>query len=279
MKYIISLLALGLLAAACTKTGADEQEQPTATALSQQIDQAIEQSDFNKAQLLIDSLRRTYPDSIDARTKALRQSALAVQGITLSAIPAVDARIARWQLAADSLGHLFQQISTGPSTGSYYLYKELNSDALFKASGIQPRLSPPDTPWFLELSIVGKKIAPHTLQLTHQGTTLATATMNDAAATISADDDAEFQAWLPEQALPIVAALKTAPAKGVNIVVRGTQGNTTIPVTPVLRRAILTSFDYASATDSLRQALIDREKLERRLITARNQLANRPDKE
>ena len=67
MKCLIFSLTVVLMLVACGKS---PQEQ--AALLAEQSSTLCEEGQFDKARALIDSLRRTYPDNVEARKTALR---------------------------------------------------------------------------------------------------------------------------------------------------------------------------------------------------------------
>lgn len=67
MKCLIFSLAVVLMFVACGKS---PQEQ--VALLAEQASTLCEEGQFDKARTLIDSLRRTYPDNVEARKAALR---------------------------------------------------------------------------------------------------------------------------------------------------------------------------------------------------------------
>ena len=65
-QLTISLAAAMLLVIACGESPQDQ-----AASLAQQIATCCEEGEFDEARLLIDSLRRTFPDIVEARKAAL----------------------------------------------------------------------------------------------------------------------------------------------------------------------------------------------------------------
>jgi len=280
MKLINSILVSAITAAvlsACSGSNTSEESATPATDLSQAIDKSLDDGDFATAQTLIDSLRRTYPDSVELRKLTLMQSARAAEGMALKAIPQVEAEMARWQLTIDSLSSFFTTVST-PGAGSYSVDKAINSAGFLNNNAVQPRLGDAEMPWMLAVNICGKHINPTVLKLIDaDGSVLATAVNGNAPANSVSDASSQMLIWGPESSLPIAQALATrGNAKALKIQASGAGGKVVIPLSEATARAIVRTQQLAAANDSMRNTLIERERLERKLVITRNQQANAP---
>ena len=107
-----------------------------------------------------------------------------------------------------------------------------------------------------------------------EGSDLATATDNLNAVSTS-DDGIQTLVFTSGHCKSIAEILeKSATDKGYTMLVTGRKGKCSISLTPQLVAAIVRSYQLATAKEEYGKALIAREKLERTLVTSRNQLAN-----
>ncbi len=274
-KLILMILTISAsIFAACSSS--DNKSLTPATDLSKEIDKLIADGDFDKAQSLIDTLNIKYPDSLEQRRTTIGQMAQIAEGVALKSIPEADARIANAQSAIDSLSQFFNTITTSEATGSYLLEKSQNINEMRSGkNAIQPRVSDDDMPWMLAVT-TAKIINPYSIKLiNHAGQTIAVATNPSAESATITSGGTQILIFTPEQSESIAEALTTAPdLSGYSISVIGKKGNVTIPLNTDKARAIVRSRDLANARNELKQALIKREGLERRLLVARNQSAN-----
>ena len=79
-----------------------------------------------------------------------------------------------------------------------------------------------------------------------------------------------------EEVAHLLEALEAADGTPVKIHLDGTKGSVEVKLTPALRVALVRSWQYAMAQQQLRAAKVERERLERTLLTARNHRANAP---
>lgn len=276
MKYL-PVLAIGLFTLALPScSGSDSKESLTpATDLSQRIDKAIESGDFDLAAALCDSLNARFPDSVEQRKLTIAQRARIAQDRTLAAIPEADARLAELQQKQDSLTAFFRSVKVSEAAGGYMLEKSLNPGELHaKTPALQPRVGTEDMPWMIIVNTKSAQAPTSMTLISPDGQKLATANTEQ----FGSDDFSDGMAstvFTPEACAVIGEKLsQEAEPKGYKIALKSQGGQSTIALTPAQARAIARSYQLAKVRADLRQALINREALERTLATARNQLAN-----
>lgn len=247
------ILVAALMLMAMTACSSDDTSATPATDLSARIDSLITAGDHQTALEWIDTLNTRYADSLDLRRKAIAQRARAVEGLTIMAIPEADSLIGVYTHHVDSLGRLFTAVSVSPRLAPYYVPSAIKGQTL----AIQPRVSDDDMPWMIVVNGASGTDVPLAL-VDASGVVVATSTAS---------------------ALPIVTT-EQADTIGYVLAMADSQvgyklkvGKATHPLTPAVARAIAQSWQYAKARENLRQAKINREALERRLMTARTQAA------
>ncbi len=267
----IKFTSLAIAVTLCSCSDANDNNTP-ATDLSVAIDKAIEKGELEEAKLLCDSLNSVYPDSIELRRKTINQRASIAQAECLRDIPSVDARIVELQTRIDSLMSDFREVRVSAATGSYLLYKTLSPNEVSGNNvAAQARVGNDDTPWMIILRIPAKLNAQNVKLIAPNGTSLVSV---EAPQSTKFDSDSYQTLVLgPEQGKLIAEAIeKNGIDNGYKLQVNNNELSISLSKSSVT--AIARSCNMATARAEMRQALIDREALERRLSTARNQLAN-----
>lgn len=89
-------------------------------------------------------------------------------------------------------------------------------------------------------------------------------------------EGAELAVFRQEEITDLLEALDRAEGTPAKIHIDGSKGSVEVKLTPALRKALTDSWHYAMARQELRSALIERERIERTLQTARDHRANAP---
>lgn len=260
----IILSFLCVLMAACD---GGKQRREAAEALLAEAEGRVEAKDFAHALELIDTLNTSYHDQTDVRRASNRVRALAIEGITVDSIGECELRLARLQVKADSLAAFFRDVEGTRGLAGYRVDKSVWSSAQLNATCVQPRVDV-DGYFYLIANLQGRNIG------------LASVAFSDGASEVVSEprqcvsvEGSELLSLNQEVMTPLVEWLLTHQSAGT-LSFRGSKGESKVKLTPQAVTAILRSYDYALTLQEHRQALIRREKLERALATARNQLAN-----
>lgn len=272
-----ALMSFVLVLTSCSGTTSEQESSTPATDLSKAIDKAIADGDFGRASQLCDSLNKAFPDSLDLRRKTIGQRAQIAQGQALADIPQADLQIAVLNQRIDSLSQFFREVKLTAATGSYFLEKSLNPSQLQgHKNSLQPRVGNNDMPWMISVCTVGG-IDPYQITLmSPEGAELATAT-DKLNAVSTSDDGIQTLVFTSGHCQNIAEILeKSTTDKGYSIRVTGRKGKCSISLSPQTVTAIVRSYQLANAKEEYGKALIAREKLERTLVTSRDQLANQP---
>ena len=245
-------LSLALSIASCSSDSSRESLTP-ATDLSHNIDKAIDDGRYDEALALIDSLNSKYADSLDLRRATIAQRARATEGRLIAAIQHADSVLADARMRVDSLSGLFVPVKVSDRIAPYYIYNKIKGASL----SVQPRVSDDDMPWMIIVDGVHGQSLPMIL--------------SDATGHRLASGSVSMPPVItPEEAEPIATALESSDSRtGYKLTV----GDRSLQLSPNVAEAIVASRDYAVARRNLTNALISREGLERRLITARTQSA------
>lgn len=250
--------------AACS---GDKKEAGELYALSEE---AIAAGHYEQALTLLDTLNARYPAQVEVRRNALGLRARAMEGLAIDSITEADARLAAATLAVDSLGQQFRHVAApAPGMDGFWLPKGVNERAM-ATTGIQARVSD-DGYLYLVASLNGKRIGLKAIELRAGDASYTSEAISQARlVTVGNSESASFN---QEELEGLGAWLKEHP--GANkIVFIGSRRNHQAPLNAATRSELALCSEYAQALQAKRLASVLREKYERRLRTARDQMAN-----
>lgn len=280
MKHILTTtilkttgaLSLTLLAVAAISCKGESPEHKAAVALDTQADSAISAGDFRTAIILLDSLNKTYPREIEIRKTTAEKRARAFEGLAMSQIPVLDARIDSLRKAEADIQPLFITIRPSESLPPYAVFKSAEKPDFASSPCLQGRVNidpndAADTPWSIAVN-AGRNIGLSSVSVTtRDGHTFTMPVMSadGQVGTISPENADETGQYL-------FSSGEGDPA--LNVTASGSRGKATFRLTPAQSKGIGEAWHYANVRTVLRATLIDRERADRMLIIARDQKAN-----
>jgi hypothetical protein len=264
---ILSALSISLLSS-CAK---DDSEHKAAEALDAKIDSAINVHNYEEAITLIDSLNKAYPLQIEIRRGTIAKRAKAMEEWAQIRIPDLDKQIADSKEFIANSQNNFKFVQTSKNIAGYYIANNDNKDFASKAC-IQARVNSgddaQDTPWTLAVN-AGKDIALNKLTITLNN--------NQQYAIDITVSDGSMASVAPERVNELGKYIYENPQSSTaKAVASGSKGQTSFSISANECNAIGAAWKLAAQKDSLRNALIERERLERQLQIARDQKANAP---
>lgn len=256
--------AMALAFAACS-----DSDRASADELYRQGEQAVESRNYQGAITLLDTLNSRYPSQTEIRRKGLALRAKAMEGIAIDSISAGDKALAESTIRVQELEPGFRKVESSVGLEGYYVPKDAPTEVM-TATGIQPRVSG-DGHFYLVANIQGRSIGLASLEFADGAESVSTASISPSR--VVAVEGSESASFSPEDLEGVGAWLASHPGFG-KCVARGSKGKTDIKISPKLREQILACYAYGSALQARRLALVHREKYERMLEAARNQMAN-----
>ena len=159
--------------------------------------------------------------------------------------------------------------SGAPGIDGYYLPKGTDRRA-FATTGIQGRVSD-DGLFYIAASVAGRSIGLRALELRSGAETCTSADISPArVVTVRGSEAASFS---PEE-VDVLGRWLTAHRGQVKLVLRGRRSDISQALSARQQKEIVDCYAYAKALQEQRTASIRREKYERMLATARDQIAN-----
>ncbi len=263
----------GILAAVVAgigMTGCTMGERKDAEALYARSQAEIENGNYAAAIEVLDTLNARYPGQVAVRRNALGLRARAMEGLAMDSIGLADAELAAATIAEDSLRALFRHVPPpAPGMEGYWLPTGTSERAM-ASTGIQARVND-DGYLYMVAALNGRRIGLRAIELKAGSQTVRSGAISAArlvtvgsteTASFNQEEVAEFGPWLAEH-----------PSAN-KIVFVGTSTTTQATLTPAMRAEIELCHNFAMAVQAKRMATIRREKYERMLRAARDQMAN-----
>lgn len=238
-----------------------------ATQLCEAAEQEVKAGRYEGAMMLLDTLDTKYASEVEVRRSAMKFRAMAVEGLTLRRITAVDDTLAYLKSISDQFDQRFDYVENpGKGLGGNYVAKSLVKGK----PELLPRIN--DEGYFtLSVKVDGRPIGFSYITFSDGSESVSTVPVsssrlvkveNTEMTVLQQEDLTEAAQWLVLH--PDANAYELV---GANSVLKR-------KLTPELRDAIVETWQFAEAKQAYRLSLIEREKLERRLQLCRDQLAN-----
>lgn len=263
---IAIVLAVGL--AACS-----DSEKKSAAELVAVSQHAIENKEYIKALELLDTLNARYPKQTEIRRDAMRLRASAMEGIAADSIGVADAELAQATLEREEWNKKFRHVDSSVGLEGYFLPVGVD-EKMMTANGIQGRVS--DTGFFyIVANVQGRAIGLRAVELCQGTDRVSSADISpervigvegSESASFSPEDLEVLGPWLLTHSMPDKAVLV------------GSRSSVTVKLSAKQAAELVDCYKYSQALQAQRRASIRREKFERMLATARDQLANMPQK-
>lgn len=266
----LALAACALLLAACAKQDPDKL---AADDLVGRIEIELQASRPISAMALMDSVDKLYPSQIEARRKVTAMRPKAIEMASIEQIAKADSIIAATQLQLAELEPRMKHIDGGDLDG-YYVADGAGKGAFMNATGIQARVNDDNFTFYIVAQTRGKKIGINQIALNTATGEMLSQQLPAGSARVVEIEGSELATFLAEEVADLGAwtADNAADIKGAMIY--GAKGSQRVALTPDQARAIAAAWQYSSAKMRHTNALMLREKLDRQLQVARDQIAN-----
>ena len=268
MKHFIALLTAAAVLA--TASCGSDKEHKAAAALSAKADSLMKAGNFEAAIELYDSLNHAYPKEIDLRKASDAKRARAIEGLAQSQAPLLDRAIDSLNSVIAGLYPDFNREQSSSALNAYAVHKSLAGQKTVGTAALQPRINidgndVSDTPWSIAV------FAPSNIGLSSVNVTTA----SGQSFTLDAfSNDGQVGSIVTSVAEPLGKYLSEHPDDPATaFTLNGQKGKAQGKLTPAFSTATAASYNYALAKQQLRSTLINREKIERRIVIAREQAA------
>lgn len=266
MLNVASKICIAALTAAslfsCGNSNKEQAEQ-----LSQAAEQEVKAGRYEGAIMLLDTLDSKYASEVEVRRSAMKFRAMAVEGLTLRRITAVDDTLVFLKSLSEQFDQNFDYVENpGKGLGGNYIAKSL----LKTNSDILPRIN--DEGYFtLSVKIPGKSIEFQ--HITFSDGPQSVSTESIASTRLVTVENSELTVLQQEDVQDAMQWLVLHPNTNSYELV-GAKSTLKFKYNDALREAMAETWRFAETKQAYRLSLIEREKLERRLQLCRDQLAN-----
>ncbi len=271
MSNVINKAFIAALLAAISLTSCGDKEKEGAQQLYAEGKAALEAHNYQGVLTLLDTLNSRYPKQLDVRRTALRLRAAAMEGLAVDSISAGDAALAQATINLDAIRPGFRHVDSSVGLDGYFLPKGV-SDKVMTTTGIQARVSDKGF-FYIVANVQGRAIGLRAIEFTDGAERISSSEISPAR--IVKVEGSESASFNPEDLEGIGAWLEGHQGAN-NIILVGSKGKANVKMNDKMRRELIDCYRFSCALQAQRLASLKREKYERMLATARDQLANLP---
>lgn len=262
----IFIAACVVLAVSC-----GNQEKDSAAELYSKSENALGEHRLNEALVYLDTLDARYPKQVEVRRDAMRLRARIIENMAMDSIGDADAALAEATLNLEEWRPKFRHVDSSVGLEGYFLPNGVNEKVMMQ-NGIQGRVSDKGF-FYVVANVQGKAIGLNSFELISGGDAVSSAEISSTR--IIKVEGSESASFNPEDIEAVGPWLATHEAPSI-LVLRGSKGNVKVKFTKAQGEELKDCYYFSQALQAQRRASIRREKFERMLATARDQLANLP---
>jgi len=271
LNAINKTLIASVVAAACSLAACSDKELDGAMALYQAAETGIGEARYSEALATLDTLNARYPEQTQVRRDALRLRALAMQGLALDSISSGSEALAAATIDREARDPEFRHVDSSVGLEGYFLPKGVDEKVMI-GTCIQPRVSDKGF-FYIVANVQGRSIGLRAIEFVDGAESASSADISPAI--IILVEGSESASFNPEELEGIGEWLLAHPGAS-KIVLKGSKSNASVKLDPKMRSQLVKCYEYSRALQAQRLASLKREKYERMLATARDQLANLP---
>lgn len=269
----INKLVAGACIAFCL-TACGNSEQKAAEELYEQSEQAISEKNYPQALALLDTLNARYPKQTEVRRNSLRLRASAMEGIAMDSIGALENELAAATIAVDEWRPRFRHIDSSVGLEGYFLPIGVDEKVMTK-SGIQARVSDKGF-FYIVANVQGKAIGLKSIEIVDGAESVSSAEISPSR--VISVEGSESASFNPED-LEALGRWLPSHRNASGIILVGSKSSVKLKLSAKQMTELVDCYEYSRALQAQRLASVRREKFERMLATARDQLANLPQKD
>lgn len=266
-----------LVAGACIVfclTACGNSEQKAAEELYAQSEQAITEKNYPQALALLDTLNARYPKQTEVRRNSLRLRASAMEGIAMDSIGALENELAAATIAVDEWRPRFRHVDSSVGLEGYFLPIGVD-EKVMTTSGIQARVSDKGF-FYIVANVQGKAIGLKSIEIVDGAESVSSAEISPSR--VISVEGSESASFNPED-LEALGRWLPSHRNASGLILIGSKSSVKLKLSSKQMTELVDCYEYSRALQAQRLASVRREKFERMLATARDQLANLPQKD
>lgn len=258
----------GVMLAALVACSGDN-EKKLAQALYDQAEEAIDAAHYSTAVMLIDSLKTTYPRQIDIRRRALHLTARAGEGLALQRLQSADSLLAAITAESEAMRDQIKQVDN--PVEKYYVAASAKPAEFIGSDGLQARLSP-DGQLYIISSLGSRKVKSTAVAVESTGERAETSSVAHDGERNDRSMCAEVITFMGVECDSLANFIAAHAADPITLTFMGEKNySMTLPKSQAEEIAVVTR--YATLLRRGRAAVVEKEKQQRILDTARSQAA------
>ncbi|MDE5828825.1 MAG: hypothetical protein K2H48_02450 [Duncaniella sp.] len=258
----------GVMLAALVACSGDN-EKKLAQALYDQAEEAIDAAHYSTAVMLIDSLKTTYPRQIDIRRRALHLTARAGEGLALQRLQSADSLLAAITAESEAMKDQIKQVDN--PVEKYYVAASAKPAEFIGSDGLQARLSP-DGQLYIISSLGSRKVKSTAVAVESTGERAETSSVAHDGERNDRSMGAEVITFMGVECDSLANFIAAHAADPITLTFMGEKNySMTLPKSQAEEIAVVTR--YATLLRRGRAAVVEKEKQQRILDTARSQAA------
>lgn len=258
----------GVMLAALVACSGDN-EKKLAQALYDQAEEAIDAAHYSTAVMLIDSLKTTYPRQIDIRRRALHLTARAGEGLALQRLQSADSLLAAITAESEAMRDQIKQVDN--PVEKYYVAASAKPAEFIGSDGLQARLSP-DGQLYIISSLGSRKVKSTAVAVESTGERAETSSVAHDGERNDRSMGAEVITFMGVECDSLANFIAAHAADPITLTFMGEKNySMTLPKSQAEEIAVVTR--YATLLRRGRAAVVEKEKQQRILDTARSQAA------
>lgn len=246
-----------------------DNEKKLAQALYDQAEEAIDAAHYSTAVMLIDSLKTTYPRQIDIRRRALHLTARAGEGLALQRLQSADSLLAAVTAESEAMRDQIKQVDN--PVEKYYVAASAKPAEFIGSDGLQARLSP-DGQLYIISSLGSRKVKSTAVAVESTGERAETSSVAHDGERNDRSMGAEVITFMGVECDSLANFIAAHAADPITLTFMGEKNySMTLPKSQAEEIAVVTR--YATLLGRGRAAVVEKEKQQRILDTARSQAA------
>ncbi|MDE6581128.1 MAG: hypothetical protein K2K47_01190 [Duncaniella sp.] len=246
-----------------------DSEKKLAQDLYDQAAEAVETARYSSAVILLDSLKSTYPRQIEIRRRALHLTARANEGLALKHLEIADSNLAAISAETEAMKDRIKMVEN--PVENYYVAAATKPGNFIGTDGLQARLSP-EGHLYLISSLGSRKIKSTSVAVECTGERAVTATVAHDGERNDRSMGAEVITFMGAECDSVANFIASHEGEPITLTFIGDKSySMKLPAGQAEEIATLTR--YATLLRRGRAALIEKEKQQRILDTARSQAA------
>lgn len=269
MLHAINKLSLSCAIFAMFLCSCGNNDKAGADALLAESQTAISNRQFAEAITLLDTLNARYPKQTAERRQGLQLRASAMEGLAMDSIAAGDQILATASMELERISPNFHHVAGPAGLEGYWLHKKA-PESIMGSTTVQGRVSD-EGYFYIVANVQGRSIGLSTITISDGGEYVTSESISPIR--VVKVEGSETASFSPEEVAKIGAWLEAHP-NATKLTINGSKGKADVKFTAALRSQLLQTYQYSRAMQDKHRATVHREKYERMLAAARDQLAN-----